>query len=281
MWSESGIIWIGDLYVVHAESDGHPGALRLPHGNGDVRGGRSWISRYKYFERVLSEYQRSHRLHHVKRQHDNRGDTLVYGDLRGPYGPCGIAAGTPGLTFYPVGTPPGAGNFLFAQIVTGDSSVYNGAGSTTTCTAVSGVDGAYPYQNQVNPPSTSDSPELQLPNAVETITRNFNATMYLLWQPIPIATSIPVPLGYIPWTFNATATNGGTAQAPVWTASGFGAPVASDGQLRTEGMIGSDEAVPDLGGSNPAFVAATTISDIPIWSGPTINASANCRTVAN
>lgn len=209
------------------------------------------------------------------------GPTLVYGNLRGPAAACGVATGTPGITFYPVGTPPGAGNFLFAQVVTGDSVVYSGASGTSTCTATPGLDGNYTYQLQINPPSTSDSPEAPLPSTNATVTRNFNATMYLLWQSTVNAKTIPVPLGYIPWAFNGTAANGGTAANPAWTASGTGAPVMSNGEASPDGVIGSNDAIPDAGSPNSAFVPATTISDIPGWNGLAVPASASCVTTTN
>lgn len=206
------------------------------------------------------------------------GPTLVYGNLTGPYGSCGIARGTPGLTFFPNGTPPSVGNFLFAQIVTSDSIAYSGTSSKLTCTSTPGLDGAYPYQNNVNPVSTSDSPEVILLSTYATVTRNFNATMYLLWQSTSSENSVPVPLGYIPWTFNGTATNSGTTQAPLWTASGAGAPVASNGELINEGAIEEDVAIPDAGAANSAFVLADPSQanfGFPVWAGLAIP-SAQC-----
>jgi hypothetical protein len=206
------------------------------------------------------------------------GPTLVYGSLQGPAAACGTATGNPGITFYPVGTPPGAGSFLFAQIVENNSTTYTDGTGATTCTWTAGVDGQYPYQGQINPSSTSDSPETSLPQTFTPITRNLVAWMYLLWQPAPAATSIPVPLGYMPWAFNGTATNVGTTQAPIWTASGTGAPVTANGQATAEGVIEAGEAIPDAGSPNSAFVPAATIADIPVWNGPAIPAAANCPT---
>ncbi|MFY9852699.1 MAG: hypothetical protein WAK26_02330 [Terracidiphilus sp.] len=195
---------------------------------------------------------------------DPGGPTLVYGDIQGPTGPCStptnLPFGTPGITFYPAGTPPGAGNYLFAQLIGSDVAVDSRSGATTTCTDIPGVDGTYPYQHQINPPSTSDSPETPLPSTYTTVTRNFNATMYLLWQSTATANSIPVPLGYIPWTFNGVATNSGTAQAPAWTASGAGAPISGNGAAGGA-FVPADPTQPNLG--------------IPIWSGPAVP-SANC-----
>jgi hypothetical protein len=205
---------------------------------------------------------------------DGGGPTLAYGNLKGPTPLCATKAnpttGTPGITFFPNGTPPGTGNFLFVQILpSGNTSVGTGfTGVTVTCTSIAGVDGQYPYQGQINPASTSDSPTSDLPPTYVTLTRNFNATMYLLWQSTaPGTTSIPVPLGYIPWTFIATATNIGTQQAPSWTASGAGAPVSND-----------DGVIRDAGTPNAGFVLATPTQEnygFPAWSGPSI---INCVT---
>jgi hypothetical protein len=208
------------------------------------------------------------------------GPFLVFGNLQGPVGSCGIATGNPGIQFFPNGATSSAGNFLFAQLITADSTVDHGTSGTVTCTATPGLDGAYPYQNQINPASTSDSPEAPLPSSYATVTRNFDAIMYLLWQSTTAANSIPVPLGYIPWTFNATATNTGTVGAPVWTASGAGAPVMSDLKASFEGIIRIGDVSRDAGTSNPAFVLAVPTQPnlgFPTWTGLAIP-SAKCGT---
>ncbi len=153
------------------------------------------------------------------------GPTLAYGRLTGMVPVCGTTTGTPGITFTPSGNWPGTGNYFFVQTVDSDSSSngYNSLGKTLTCTNTPGVDGQYPYQGVYNPPSRNDAPTMPLaysPNA----SRAFNATMYLMWQS-STPNSIAVPVGSVPWTFNATATcSSGCGDASGWTPSGVGGP---------------------------------------------------------
>jgi hypothetical protein len=49
-----------------------------------------------------------------------------------------------------------------------------------------------------------DGPGQTLPNFYSSGTRDFDAFMYLLWQP-PGTDSIPVPIGHQEWQFKATA----------------------------------------------------------------------------
>ncbi|MGA3081090.1 MAG: hypothetical protein ABSD44_06875 [Terracidiphilus sp.] len=197
------------------------------------------------------------------------GPTLAYGNLRGPTPECSTpvnpTSGTPGITFYPIGTPPGAGSFVFAQLIDSDVVESSRPGATQTCNTTDGVDRDYPYA--IDTASTSDSPIVPLGQNDTTVTRHFKATMYLLWQSTATAGSIPVPLGYIPWAFNAVANQvDGT-----WTASGSGAPVKGDGTVSNDGMIRSDGALPDAGTPNDAFVLAAPTQPnlgIPIWNGP-------------
>jgi hypothetical protein len=204
------------------------------------------------------------------------GPTLVYGNLRGPIPVCATPTnptrGIPGITFYPIGTQPGTGNFLFAQLINSDVVEYSRIGATRTCTTITGVDSDYPYDNKINPASTSDSPTAPLPSTYSTVVRNFNATMYLLWQSTATANTIPVPLGYIPWTFDGTATQ----TDGKWTATGSGAPVESDGTASNDGLIRSDGALPDAGTPNDAFVLAAPTQPnlgIPVWGGRAVT---NC-----
>jgi hypothetical protein len=163
--------------------------------------------------------------------------------VTGPAPNCsGTISGSPGIQFSPVGSPPGAGNFLFAQIVNSDAVNYSGPSSS--CSTVSGIDGQYPYQGMVNPATVVDGP-LQQAYAT-SLTRNFQATMYLLWQPTTTG-AIPVPLGYIPWEFVATATN----TAGTWSASGAGGPTTP-----YPSFVTSNASLPHYG--------------YPIWTGKAI-----------
>ena len=157
---------------------------------------------------------------------ESGGPNLVYGNLTETVPACGNPSGTPGITFSRQGTKPGNGNFLFVQTVDSDTSSngYNSNGKSIVCTAVSGVDGAYPYQNAYDPVSRADAPTMPLPFSPNA-SRTFNATMYLMWQSTDTPNSIPVPLGYVPWTFSGTATcNSSCGSASNWTPSGVGGP---------------------------------------------------------
>ena len=156
------------------------------------------------------------------------GPNLVYGNLTGPVPACGNPSGTAGITFYEQGNQPGPGNFFFTQVITHDvsSNGYNSNGQTMVCTSTGGVDGAYPYQNKVGVTSVNDAPLSPLaysPNA----SRQFGASMYLMWQSTTTG-SIPVPLGYIPWVVNGSATCNALPcnVASGWTASGNGGPTS-------------------------------------------------------
>lgn len=180
------------------------------------------------------------------------GQNLVYGDLGGsvpqPVGFCGVATGIAGIRFFPHGTPPGAGNFFFVQTINSDVINKSGAAGVTACsdTSTSGLDKQYPYQLTVNK-DVADAPETLLQTPYTSVSRDFRATMYLFWQST-ITGAIPVPLGYIKWTFQATATwsNG------QWSASGAGAPYnGPNGNI----FVPSSSSQPNFG--------------LPTWGGPT------------
>jgi hypothetical protein len=186
---------------------------------------------------------------------DSGGPTLAYGLLTGYTPACGNPSGTAGITFTRHGTAPGGGNFLFAQLINTDTSdnAYNGSGLTYTCTSSGGVDGSYPYQMAINPTSRNDAPTMDLPYHPNA-DRSFSATMYLMWQSTT-ASAIPVPLGYTPWAFNATAicNSSNCSTASKWSVSGSGGPTATPTQF-----IVTPSANPSL--------------DIPTWPGPAIPA---------
>jgi hypothetical protein len=176
------------------------------------------------------------------------GTYLVYGNVYGQPNPCPLN-GTPGITFYPYGSPPESGNMFFVQIVNRDDVDYLiGEKVKESWTVSPGLDGDYPYHNQYNPTSVIDAPYWILSSNYTTVTRNFSATMYLFWQSTSTSGSIPVPLAYIPWTFSADANLlGGT-----WSAGGGGAPVLNNsGQSNL-----SDPSQPNYG--------------YPTWTGPAI-----------
>ena len=165
---------------------------------------------------------------------------LGYGDLRGPTPECpGKQDGTVGIRLPASGAS--GGKYAFAQIVNADFNVYAypapaGGGPApppTTCGPHAGLDKQYPFPGVNNPASPTfayDGPEMPLPPIYATGTRNFYATMYLLWQPDQLSGtatgSIPVPMGYQDWDFVATAFqdlpigNGKWGKNPTLTASG-------------------------------------------------------------
>ena|SRR5215471_11041578 len=166
---------------------------------------------------------------------------LVFGNITGPVPPCpGTYTGQPGISFSPPtgNTPPG--NFFFVQLIAGDNVYY----PNLTCTAVPGLDGAYPYQSKYASP-VNDAPFAPLP--YNSITRDFFATMYLMWQ-AGTAPFIPVPIASMQWNFqsSSTLTNG------VWS-------------------------TPTGGGGGGTFIAATTVSDYPTWPGLAVTSNNNCH----
>lgn len=150
------------------------------------------------------------------------GPYLVYGNISGPAPECpGTTTGSPGIQFSPGGTPPGSGIFEFVQLVNSDTTTDTGPTGPCVSQATPGLDGTYPYQNGSTTPN--DAPEAPLPSSDTQVTRAFSATMYLLWQSTSTANSVPVPLAYIPWVFNGTATQ----SSGEWIPSGNGGPTSS------------------------------------------------------
>ena len=143
------------------------------------------------------------------------GPWLVYGSLTGD---CLNQSGSPGISF---GTPTGysnssGGSFLVVQLVASDA--LTGSFSATH----SGLDFSYPYPG--SPPPTNDAPLTQLLPTYTTLSRSFDATMFLMWQSASTP-SIPVPLGYQRWSFSGSANcNVSCGSASNWTATTNGTP---------------------------------------------------------
>jgi hypothetical protein len=166
---------------------------------------------------------------------------LVFGNITGPVPPCpGGYKGLAGIAFSPPTTATPPGTFFFVQLVTGDNLFY----PNLSCIGVPGLDGAYPYQSKYASP-VNDAPFAVLPYT--SVRRDFFATMYLMWQSTTMP-SIPVPIGQVQWSFQAssTLTNG------VWSA-------------------------PTGGGGAGAFLVATTVGAYPTWTGLTVQANNNCH----
>jgi hypothetical protein len=182
------------------------------------------------------------------------GPFLVFGNLD-PTSPAPGCAGTttgyPGIIFTPPTTSTPPGSFLFVQLVTGDQITYtypSGSPSPLNCTATNtpGLDGTYPYPyNNVH--TATDAPQSSLPSIYASSTRNFAATMYLMWQS-NTSGSIPVPMGSTDWSFSGSTTQSNG----IWS-------------------------TPSGSGSNQSFVAASGISSFPHWSGVVGAANNNCH----
>ena len=126
------------------------------------------------------------------------------------------------------------GSFSLVQLISTDT--ITGSASLTN---PAGLDTAYPY---AAPPS-NDTPDIFLKSTYTTLTRTFNANMFLLWQS-STANSIPVPLGYQTWAFTGTATcstSCGTASNWKATTTGTPGPVGSfTASTASQTKVGND-----------------------------------------
>jgi hypothetical protein len=178
------------------------------------------------------------------------GPAMVFGSLSGPNNPnppCTFS-GLAGIAFTPPTTSTPTGSFFFVQLVTGDTIVYSRTGATLTCTATNtpGLDGQYPYQGKIGQ-LVNDAPFNPLPSTYTNSSRNFAATMYLMWQSNTTG-SIPVPMGSVAWSFSGSTTQ---------TSGTWSAPSGS--------------------GSNQPFVAASGTGSIPTWTGTVVTPDHNCH----
>jgi hypothetical protein len=150
----------------------------------------------------------------------NEGPYMVYGNVSG-IGPECLAFGNPtgsaGMTFSASGASPN-GTYSYVQTVSTNSITYTSASGNCTATSTPtpgpGLDSTYPY---VTGNVTTDSPPLGLPVAETGASRNFDATMYLMWESTTVANPIPVPLGFQQWHFQASTTNPGAPTTLSWT----------------------------------------------------------------
>ena len=143
---------------------------------------------------------------------------LGYGDLSGPAPGCpGQQSGTVGIRLPASGAS--GGKYVFVQVINADFSSYthqapNGGGPALPpyiCGPHAGLDKGYPFPGVYpnTPWIAYDRPQMPLPVTYATGTRNYYASMYLLWQPDQLSStstpSIPVPIGYQDWQFIDTA----------------------------------------------------------------------------
>jgi len=124
---------------------------------------------------------------------------------------CSLSATTSGITF---NTPAGysntsGGSFVIGQLVSYDTLTGGGTSYGP------GVDAPWPYGGDILP--NDDNPWIYLLSTYRTVTRSFQATMFLLWQS-STANSIPAPLGYQTWQLSGTAScSASCGSASNWT----------------------------------------------------------------
>jgi hypothetical protein len=153
---------------------------------------------------------------------DGAGPYFVYGSLAvSGNTPSCTSTGTVGISFSTSGYSNfSGGDWWFVQLLNSQTITVG----TSTCTSTSGKDGPYP-----NPPPENDSPFFHLLSTDRSISRSFNAAMYLMWKS-STANSIPVPLGYQVWGFSGSANcsaSCGSAANWIPTTSGTPGPVGT------------------------------------------------------
>ena len=141
-------------------------------------------------------------------------------DVGGPRLGFGSSSGTPGFAVSVSATAPanGQNTYQWVQLINSDTIVRSlASGGTQTCTVtLTPASGSAPYLDNNYPydfaDSTNDSPLSEaLSNSWSDYSRSFSARMYLMYDP-GTTNSIVVPLGYVDWTFNGSASvvNAGT-----------------------------------------------------------------------
>ena len=99
-----------------------------------------------------------------------------------------------------------AKNFIWVQIIQSDAITVNSNGFRLHCVPKTqpisnvgaGLDTTYPYDTH-NP--TLDNPRIRLASDTQEYSRLFRARMFLLWTS-GLSNSIPVPLGFVDWSFS-------------------------------------------------------------------------------
>lgn len=168
---------------------------------------------------------------------------LVFGNISGPIVGCpGSYTGSPGIAFSPPTTVSPPGTFFFVQLITEDFITYD----SLDCSATPGLDGAFPYQSKTGQ-SVNDAPFAPLPSTYSSVTRNFAATMFLMWQSNTQG-SIPALMAYVGWSFSSTTNQSGG----VWS-------------------------TPSNVGGAGSWVVPYSASEYPAWPGLAVPASQNCH----
>jgi hypothetical protein len=208
--------------------------------------------------------------------HNEKEPYLGYGDLSGPVLGCpGDQEGTVGIKLTASGAS--GGKYVFVQIVDSDFGLYTypapaGGGAAPPpdlCGPHAGLDGGMPFPGvyKDDPSVAYDGPELPLDIGTEpaTATRNFHATMYLLWQPDQLSgtntESIPVPIGHQDWQFIATAFHKPPPGRDKWSTSRT--PTASGDE--GEGFVPATPSDNELYGYPLWAHLASTVCNVSQW----------------
>lgn len=154
------------------------------------------------------------------------GTTDIVLDGSTPYLQFGGTTTNQGIVF----TPSVSTNVSYLQIIESYDITYDQmvGGVCYDDLPTPALDTSYPYGTG---PYVDDNPGVPLLNDTEvTISSStpFSAQMYVLWTP-GSTNSIPVPLGYVPWTWSAAATPGSSCSggADNWCPSGTGGNASS------------------------------------------------------
>ena len=98
-----------------------------------------------------------------------------------------------------VSSPPGT--FSFVQVIGNYTTTYSyKSGGSCPYNFGFGLDNSNPYPTFAPPSTTDDNPGTRLYADDTEVTADMQATMYLLWTS-SAAGSIPVPLGYVDWSW--------------------------------------------------------------------------------
>ena len=140
----------------------------------------------------------------------------------------------PGISFLATVTEPSGFsdfNLTWVQVITSGSQ-NNITGTTTKpCTIPAGIDGPFPYKEQIA--DADDGPSAKLLTGTYTEqTETVSFSMYLMWDP-RLTNSIPIPLGHVNWSWSfdakfansawtiASSSGGPTNTPPFTVSSGF------------------------------------------------------------
>lgn len=132
--------------------------------------------------------------------------------------------------------------FQWVQIVNSDVTSGTESGTKVKPSSVGpGLDNFYPYPPVPDTANleTDDGPGTSLDNALTTETDTFNATMYLMWNSNLDSASIAVPIGYVKWSINGTASKN-TKASPPWS-------IASQGSTSATYTASTDTGAPAHG----------------------------------